>query len=368
MTQRHNIRPIRLLALAVLLCLMTAAAAAAQTLPKMYWGASIGTQFTGQQPPFDWNAQAAFSKLDAGGKPASIANWGQPFYASAYCNSTPPYPTGHYCGFQTSLFESARERGYIPMLSWSSQSVGDYFSPQFLDGAVAKGSQDAYIRQWAKDAKAWGHPLFLRFDWEMNGVWFNYGTGIHGSSGTTVNKPSQFVAMWRHVHSIFTQVGAKNVTWLWCPNIEYSGGSSPASNFPGNAYIDWMCIDGYNGNDPWLSFQHVFAKTYKHVVALSPKKPMLIGETATTGVGGSKARWISGMFSSFATAFPKVRGFVWEDVVANGPGGRTDWPIEGLHPNNPNKGAIAAFTAGINASRYRTNHYSQLNTSPIPRP
>jgi hypothetical protein len=33
------------------------------------------------------------------------------------------------------------------------------------------GTYDAYITQWAQDAKNWGHPFFLRFDHELNGWW-----------------------------------------------------------------------------------------------------------------------------------------------------------------------------------------------------
>ena len=49
-----------------------------------------------------------------------------------------------------------------------------------------------------KQAQEWGHPFFLRFDWEMNGFWFPWSEGVNG------NKPGEFVAAWRHVHDIFT--------------------------------------------------------------------------------------------------------------------------------------------------------------------
>jgi hypothetical protein len=336
--------------------------------PNMYWGATIGTQFTGSEPPFDWNAETDFANLDAGGKLPSIVSWGQPFNASAYCNSSSPYPAGHYCTFPTSVFNSVRQHGYIPMLSWSSQEVGNYFAPSFMDGAIASGSQDAYLTQWAKDAKAWGHPLFLRFDWEMNGSWFNYGTGKHSSTSTPNNTPAQFVAMWRHVHNIFTQVGATNVTWLWCSNAEFALGSSPASNYPGDSYVDWTCFDGYNGDDPWKSFTTLSGQTYNDIAALAPSKPMMLGETASTAVGGSKAQWISGMFSALAGSYPKLQGVVWEDIDSVGPGGKSDWPVEGPNPRSPDTASINAFTTGVKNARYKTNTYSQLNTSPIPAP
>jgi len=34
---------------------------------------------------------------------------------------------------------------------------------------------DRYLRTFARQVRAWGHPFFLRFDWEMNGFWFALG-------------------------------------------------------------------------------------------------------------------------------------------------------------------------------------------------
>src|SRR5581483_1881515 len=103
------------------------------------------------------------------------------------------YPAGHYCPFQTSLFNDIRGRGFIPMLSWGSSDDGNYDDANFKDKEVASGSQDAYIRQWAEDAKAWGHPFFLRFDWEMNGSWWNFGTGHYPNGSPGPNAAIDFV-------------------------------------------------------------------------------------------------------------------------------------------------------------------------------
>ena len=179
---------------------------------KMYWGADIGKQFTGSTPPFDMNAAKAFANEDAGGKMPSILRWGESFYSPSYCVSTAPYPDSHDCPFQTNLFNAVRQQGFIPMLSWGSSDDSNYSDPNFTDAAVAKGSEDAYITRFAKDAKAWGHPFFLRFDWEMNGPWWSFGTGRRAANQAPPNQPADFVAMWRHVHDIFTRVGATNVT------------------------------------------------------------------------------------------------------------------------------------------------------------
>ena len=69
---------------------------------------------------------------------------------------------------------------------------------------MISGKYDSYIPQnVAEDARDWGHPFFLRFDWEMNGNWFPWSEGVNG------NQSGEFVAAWRHVHDIFTSVGAQ---------------------------------------------------------------------------------------------------------------------------------------------------------------
>ncbi len=134
------------------------------------WGFSgMGTQFSQlnapTQPPWDMHSVTAFESTVSGGKGVSVIGWGSPFYSDTWC--------GGYCGFTTLLYDTVRQSGAIPMLSWSSnQHDGAGGQPGYTDADIAAGSQDTYITQWAKAAAQWGHPFFLRFDWEMNGNWF----------------------------------------------------------------------------------------------------------------------------------------------------------------------------------------------------
>ena len=112
---------------------------------------------------------------------------------------------------------SIRSHGSIPFYSWGSQSIpvpSNLSEPNFQLSDVISGTYDSYIRKFAEAAKAWGHPFFLRFNWEMNGGWFAWAEGVNG------NKSGEYVAAWRHVHDIFTSVGATNATWVWCPNVD----------------------------------------------------------------------------------------------------------------------------------------------------
>jgi hypothetical protein len=218
-------------------------------------------------------------------------------------------------GFGTSTFQSVRDHGVIPFFSWANSGI--------RDADVAGGLWDSYVRSWAAAAKAWGHPFFLRYNWEMNGSWFDWGVGNNGTSA------AEYLAAWRHVHDVFTSVGATNVSWVWCPNVDPGNKmASLASVYPGDAYVDWTCLDGYNGDDPWTSFTNLFASSYDQITQIAPTKPMIIGEVGSTEVGGSKPQWISDMFAALPVRFPKVRALLWFDKYETGPGGHTDWPVE----------------------------------------
>ncbi len=80
---------------------------------------------------------------------------------------------------------------------------------------------DSWLTTQAQAMKSFGHPMFLLFDEEMNGTWYSYSPGQNG------NTAAGFVAMWRHVHDVFTSVGATNVTWVWCPNTSTPKAASP---------------------------------------------------------------------------------------------------------------------------------------------
>lgn len=313
----------------------------------IYWGATIGSQLTGNQAPWDMTAVTKFE--ENAHKKASMVQFFQPF---ANCN-----PGCSFYKFPTSPLESIRRHGSIPVLSWSSQSIpSTKVEPDFQLSDVISGRYDSYIREFATAAKAWNHPFFLRFNWEMNGNWFPWHEGVNG------NQAGESVKAWRHVHDIFTAVGVSNVTWVWCPNIEYSGSTSLASLYPGDAYVDWTGIDGYNwGTNPakpdkWKSFETIFKPTYRKIVeTIAPGKPMMIGEVASTEYGGSKAAWIKDMLAKLPTDYKQIRALLWFDKFDS----NMDWPVE------TSSSATTAFAEGLQSSAYLGNTFAGLSASAI---
>ena len=182
--------------------------------------------------------------------------------------------------------------------------------------AIANGRYDAMLTRRADDAKALGKPFFVDFAAEMNG---DEGWGGHD--------PARYIAAWRHIHDIFTARGATNVVWVWCPNNEDAEDSPPAVDYyPGDEYVDWTGIDGYNWgtSDPdfvWQSFSDVFAGLYPQLAAKG--KPIIIGEMASDEAGGSKAAWLDDVVPTLRDDYSLIKAIVWFDIDKE-----RHWPID----------------------------------------
>ena len=244
----------------------------------------------------------------------------------------------HNPNFPTDFADLVAGRGATPLLTWEPWNYGAGVNqPTYRLSAIANGTHDALVRRWATQIKAWGKPLMLRFAHEMNGNWYPWSEGVNG------NAAGQYVPAYRRVVSLFRSVGVTNVTWVWSPNVAYPGSVPISRLFPGDAYVDWTGLDGYNGGTTeasgWQSFEQVFGPSITQVRALSAK-PLMLAEIGSAEQGGDKAAWITDFFARLAVR-PEVRGFLWfnHDKEA-------DWRVQSSDASR------IAYVAGISASRY----------------
>jgi hypothetical protein len=304
-----------------------------------YWGARIDSESYGSGADAPWGASTWDLFESHAGKRVSMLHFGQPM----------PWQQS----FSTVPFDLTVARGAIPLVSYSTDDLT----------SLENGSYDASITRWANAAKSWGKPFLLRFNWEMNGTWFGYGAQAKAD-------PELYVNAWRHFHDVVQEAGANNVTWTFCPNVKFSGSTPIASLYPGDAYVDWLCMDGYNfGTNPlkpagWAGFYSVFKATYDELLGLAPSKPIVIAETASTGLGGEKAHWIMDALSTqLPFVFPQVRAVVWFNWNIAENGGRWDWAIESSTSGQ------SAFARAIASSYYETNQYGVLPSgTKVPAP
>lgn len=313
--------------------------------PSVYWGAYV------RNAPWNMSDMDAFEAKV--GKPVSILHFGLPWMQS-----------GTFKGFPADMMDQIRARGSIPMIHWGSWHLGyGPEQPDFRLDVITEGHYDDFIADWARAAKAWGHPFFLKFDWEMDGQWqFPWSVQLNG------NQPEDYVPMWRHVHDIFEREGATNVTWVWCPTTVSRKSAPLPPLYPGDEYVDWTCLHGYNfGSPDWLSFSEVFSghpdnpfDSYQQILDIAPAKPIMLGEwaSAEAGDGGTKkAAWIrDALETQIPNNYPRIRAVVWFDW--NAEEGRT-WNVD----SSP--ASLEAFADAIASPTYAANEFGSINTSPI---
>ncbi|WP_141692380.1 stalk domain-containing protein [Paenibacillus pectinilyticus] len=162
--------------------------------------------------------------------------------------------------FPATYAKRAKEAGGALQIAWEPD---DGLDP------VADG---AYLRNWAREAKVAGIPIFLRFAGEMNGAWVKW----HGN-------PAQYIAKFRMLHDVFA-AEAPNVAMVWSP------GDVPANDidpyYPGDAYVDWvgvsLYIEPYENGDPslpsMLATSNVERLTRLYNTYAS-RKPLMLSET-----------------------------------------------------------------------------------------
>ena len=232
-------------------------------------------------------------------------------------------------------------RGMLPLISWEpwdyldtapgAQTEGD--QPAYRLSNIVDGRFDGYIRSWADGVKRLRYTVAIRFAHEMNGNWYPW--GMQDLNGNT---PAQYVAAWRHVHDIFTQVGATNVIWIWSPNVAYRGSSPLAALYPGDRYVNWIGLSGYYGTpgmNAYESFNQIFDPTISQLRAITAR-PIVITETGATDADGSMARFVSQMFQQLPQDHPDVIGVIWYEAVKV-----VDWRLA-THP-----AAAAAFRRAV---------------------
>jgi beta-mannanase len=185
---------------------------------------------------------------------------------------------------------------------------------------IVNGRWDSYIRSRGAEFAAVGAPIMVRWGHEFDGNWYPWGIVNNNSD------PALYVSAYRHVHDLVVAAGATNVQWVWCFNNSPSpatAANDAARAYPGDAYVDWVGIDGYNwglgpswdpGGNHWTSFDTLFAGAYGRARSIAPRRPVMIGEMGSSEDGGSKAQWINDMSAALQSGrYPDLKLVVYFD-------------------------------------------------------
>ena len=234
----------------------------------------------------------------------------------------------------SSEVSNLKARNETPMVTLEPYANGGVAS--FAD--IAAGKYDSYFRKEADAVRGTGITVMLRFAHEMNLLSSDWGPGKAGNNGAA------YVEAWQHIVTVFRQEGATNVKWVWAPNVDY-GGRPFTQFFPGDEYVDYVGLDGYNwGNsngESFESFSKIFASSYATITQLS-SKPLIVTETASSESGGSKAAWIEEtFFRTIPQTMPRVQAVIWFNDNKE-----LDWRV------NSSQASLDAFRKVVASSLY----------------
>ena len=168
---------------------------------------------------------------------------------------------------------------------------------------VAKGKHDALIKELGEWIKAIERPVFLRIGYEFDGWdWNNY------------NK-EDFLASWKRIHSMFTEMNVNNVAFVWQSKGTGSGQDILEEWYPGDALVDWCGYSYFNNPDEEML---IFARKHKKPVFIAEATPILFDEAQ--------------FFDTILTN-PTQAKQAWED-----------WFVPFIKTLNDNKDVIKAFS------------------------
>ncbi|MDQ1497513.1 MAG: hypothetical protein QOI86_853 [Actinomycetota bacterium] len=221
----------------------------------------------------------------------------------------------HYYSW-TDVFPSWREpwdieNERIPMISWNGENTD----------AINRGDWDGLISARAQAIAMLNTPVFIRWFWEMDG---NKKQGF-------ISSPPSYQKAWRHIHDIFAAAGATNAVWVWCPNASAFDDGSALPYYPGGAYVDWVCADGYNfapnrPGDTWESFGQIFSGFYTAGSRLG--KPLMVGEFgALERNAGEKATWFR-QAHDWVAAHPAIAAVVYFNADSTNNGIAYNWRVD----------------------------------------
>jgi hypothetical protein len=177
--------------------------------------------------------------------------------------------------------------GQIDLVSWAGTNTR----------SIAQGVYDGQLKSFAQSVRNFGTPILLRFRWEMD----------RPNLAETVGSGADYVAAWKHVRQIFTDAGATNAGWVWCPTSDAFANGTADSYYPGDDQVDWLCTDVYPNNTD-LSFAAIMAPVLQF--AAKHPQPLLIGEMGVETTAPDGAAWLAKVAPVLASQ-PQVKAVIY---------------------------------------------------------
>ena len=173
--------------------------------------------------------------------------------------------------FPTAADETLMAAGRIPVFSLQNQFGTTY---TITWAAVAGGSNDTQLNSIAAAVQAGGQPCFIEYEAEPDD-----GGKIGG--GGTLGSAADHVSAFQHVSTVLRAGAPGLIATCWT----VSGGNSTSQpTYPGDAYVDWICVDPY---DSTLS-KGSATNTCSPFVTWLNTDPLAVGGGSGSGGGHGK--------------------------------------------------------------------------------
>ena len=268
----------------------------------------------------------------------------------------------------------------VPMISWEpvlchpscnpTDEEVRTATPSDIEIRTVNGEFDIYLSKWADRMQVFlsgpdgvyntadDRRAYIRFAHEMNGAWYPWAPTL-GSGG---NPASDYINMWQRVRNIFSYrgMGSTHLQWIWSINSNPSLAYPPEQLYPGDNYVDWVGISGYNWGtsqtwSSWETPEQTFGVTLSRLRALTTK-PIAITEVATTGdttTGTSVAAKSQGIIDFLKYALDRdIKMVVWFNDAKE-----TDWKVFGgfsgdsqFDYSNKRYNAFSGYKASVGSS------------------
>ncbi|MCC7470030.1 MAG: hypothetical protein IT284_02765 [Bacteroidetes bacterium] len=198
-----------------------------------------------------------------------------------------------------------KNEGKTTVIYWEAKDYNLNTDEQsaFSYDAILEGNWDSYITEFAKDAKDFGGKVILIPFEEANGNWEPW-SGVNNG-----NTPEKHRLAYRYIHTFFSDV--PNVKFGWTMNndsVPNTTDNQFADYYPGNVYIDYIGIDGFNFGSPWQTWDEVFSPAIDELSSYG--KPIILTSVASAQ-GTSKASWIRTGLGQGIKNYPSVVGWIW---------------------------------------------------------
>lgn len=238
--------------------------------------------------------------------------------------------------FDQNLASNLKAENKSLQLAWEPRDpVADPINqPSYSLKAISGGVHDQAIIKWARSLRDSGITIYFRPMSEMNGNWASWDGTVNG------NSPTDFIPAWRHIHDIFVTEGARNVKWVWSVNnISVPGAAENQAKvyYPGDKYVDFVGISGYNWNGPWQSFSEVFGPSYASITKITGR-PMIIPETSCPE-DARKGDWFTTIASDIKSKYPRIKQVYFFSAQKE-----RDWRIDS---SEESLSGFKSFLAGI---------------------